>query len=163
MIDDADLQPEVVHPGERPGRPQGGPAPAAPHEAVVPLFPPTICSRVQRAWFAHRVAHHVFILRGLYTQGPGPGQGKGRRKWDRFDECGQKSPEQRGEDNIELHHLTGGGSRQLVSRPERPALFRSLSGRPPSADPGDMLGSSEDVKSMRPAWLREREQDLPGF
>ena len=76
MIDDADLQPEVVCSGERTGSPHGVPAPAVPHDTVVPSFPHAVCPHVQHAWSAYSAAYRVFILRGLYREGPGPGRAK---------------------------------------------------------------------------------------
>lgn len=74
---------------------------------------------------------------------------------------GVKAREALGRGTLNFHCLTIGSSCELVPHQEglqssRETLATSLAGS--LADPG-----SEDVRSMRSPWLRERVQDLSGF
>lgn len=80
MIDDADLQPEVVHFGERLGRPMR-PHFRCPAHRGDPSFHP-VCSQVQHASFTHSEAHHVFVLRGR--------TGPWTEAWQRWGEAGDR-------------------------------------------------------------------------
>lgn len=128
MIDDADLQPEVVHFGEKLGRPMH-PHFRCPAHRGDPSFHP-VCSQVQHASFTHSEAHHVFVL-GQDRQGPGPRRGKGGGKQGtdsrsvRLGESGTEGGEAGAVGvTLDFHCLTRGSSHELVSQQEGPAVFR---------------------------------------
>lgn len=74
MIDDADLQPEVVHFGERLGKPMR-PRSRCPAHCGDPLLPSRLFTG-STASFTHSEAHHVFILRGRIGRGLDQGMAK---------------------------------------------------------------------------------------